>query len=211
VGITTGRNFPDALAGGVMQAELGSVVLLTEPDRLTRSVFDELTARRAEIANVRYLGDHNAVRWFTRDAVRAALAGEAYPTHNGMAFPVAGECYYTDTFGAPRSGDRTHQGTDIMADRGTPCVATRSGVVSTKEGGLGGKVTYLETDDGYRFYYAHLNGWAVRSGRVKAGQVIAYVGNSGNASGGACHLHFQMWLPNGTLVNPYPYLRRMLR
>ena len=82
-------------------------------------------------------------------------------------------------------------------------VATCDGTVSSKEGGLGGKVIYLDGDNGWRFYYAHLSGWAVRSGRVKAGQLIAYVGATGNAAGGAPHLHFQMWTPGGSLVNPY--------
>jgi murein DD-endopeptidase MepM/ murein hydrolase activator NlpD len=128
---------------------------------------------------------------------------------NPMVFPVDGPHSYEDTFGAPRSGGRTHQGTDIMANRGTPCVAIMSGTITSKEGGLGGKVIYLTADNGWSFYYAHLDGWAVRSGRVSAGQRIAYVGNTGNASGGACHLHFQMETPAGLTVNPYPYLRQM--
>jgi murein DD-endopeptidase MepM/ murein hydrolase activator NlpD len=84
-------------------------------------------------------------------------------------------------------------------------------MVSSKEGGLGGKVIYLDGDNGWRFYYAHLSGWEVRSGRVKAGQLIGYVGATGNAAGGAPHLHFQMWTPSGNIVDPYSYLREMQR
>ncbi|MDO8848482.1 MAG: M23 family metallopeptidase [Coriobacteriia bacterium] len=124
-------------------------------------------------------------------------------------FPVAGPNEYIDSWGFPRSGGRRHKGTDIMATAGTPLVAVKDGTVTSGGSSLGGITLWLETDDGTRYYYAHLQSIEVGSGRVVAGQVIGYVGSTGNASASAPHLHFEIHRPSA--VNPYSELQLMVR
>ena len=126
------------------------------------------------------------------------------------------------SFGAPRSGGRTHQGIDILARRGTPVVATADGmVVSTRPNRLGGTVVWVAGAGRRLYYYAHLDAVApdVRVGTiVRAGDRLGSVGTTGNAAGGPPHLHFGIyrtpsWLGDGrtAALDPYPYLREALR
>ena len=124
-------------------------------------------------------------------------------------FPVAGYATYTDDFGNARLTPYPHQheGTDIFADCGMPVRAPIDGSFSTAGGGAGGIAAYVR-GGGTEYYLAHLQGYAknVRSGqRVRTGQIIGYNGNSGNAVGGACHVHFEAH-PGGRVVNPKPIL-----
>ncbi|MEW6189765.1 MAG: peptidoglycan DD-metalloendopeptidase family protein [Actinomycetota bacterium] len=124
----------------------------------------------------------------------------------GFHFPVAGPHAYCDSWGAPRRGHR-HQGCDIFALRGIPCVACVSGTVKATYSSGGGKTIYLYGDDGNTYCYMHLSGYAVTGGHVEAGQTIGYVGNTGNARGASPHLHFEFHPGGGRAVNPYPVLK----
>lgn len=119
-------------------------------------------------------------------------------------FPVRGPHTFTNDWHAPRTG-HLHQGNDVYAAEGTPCVACVSGTVNHGEGKNAGLYVRLVGDDGNVFYYMHLQRFAA-TGHVSAGTVIGYVGDTGNAVGGPPHLHFEVHPGGGAAVNPYPYL-----
>ena len=117
------------------------------------------------------------------------------------ACPVDGRSEFFDDFGDARSGGRRHQGVDMVADRGTPVIAVRDGQAEFKRSNLGGNAIWLVSASGERFYYAHLDRWEGTSRNVAAGDVIGYVGSSGNARGN--HLHFES-RAGADAQNPYP-------
>lgn len=124
----------------------------------------------------------------------------------GWLCPVAGPNAFGDTWGAPRSGGRTHEGVDMMSPAGTPLVAAVAGSVTMKTNALGGNVVWLIGVDGAKYYYAHLSAWEGGSRSVSAGEVIGYVGRTGNTT--ANHLHFEIHPGGGSAVNPYPTVRQ---
>ena len=117
---------------------------------------------------------------------------------------------FMNDWGFPRSDTGFHQGTDMLAPRGTAIVAPASGTVTQGVGSIGGRYFRLIAKDGTMYYGAHMSKFG-KSGRVKAGDVLGYVGNSGDAAGGATHLHFEIHPAGGPAVNPYPYLARACR
>lgn len=142
------------------------------------------------------------------------VAASPPPPDPGVRFcPVDGVTAFSDTWGAPRSGGRTHQGVDMLAVRGTPAVAIEAGTVARlRSGGLGGVTVWLRGDSGDSFYYAHLDGWAPglsRGERLAGGEVLGFVGTTGNAPASIPHLHFEHHPGGGGAVNPYPLVRSL--
>lgn len=148
-----------------------------------------------------------------------------------ITFPVIGPVSYSDTYGAPRSGDRTHAGQDLMGSKMQELVAARNGTITyitIPEQSYGHMLTITD-DEGWQYHYIHLNNdtpgtddgnaslehvfgpGIERGARVEAGQLVAYMGDSGNAENTAPHLHFEMEDPSGTNVNPYRALQEATR
>jgi murein DD-endopeptidase MepM/ murein hydrolase activator NlpD len=133
----------------------------------------------------------------------------------GFVFPVGDPHSFGDSFGAPRmmgtGYEHAHQGTDILAPTGTPLLACERGII-TRMGSdvLGGTKIWVKGESGTYYYYAHLNAFeeGMTDGLVvEAGDVIGYVGDTGNARGGPPHLHFEIHPDGGPAVNPYPLLK----
>ena len=159
----------------------------------------------------------------------AAASSRKPPTT--IVFPVLGTVSYTDDFGEPRPGG-AHQGIDIIAPKRALALAAEAGKVEFwKSSATAGCMLYLHGQSGTTYYYIHLNndltkrndnrgkcvaGTAYAKGlkngaKVVAGDVIGYVGDSGDANGIHPHLHFELHPGGGRAVDPYPWLKRAKR
>lgn len=133
----------------------------------------------------------------------------------GFVFPVGEPYTFGDSWGFPRMTgteyEHGHQGTDIMAPFDTPLYAVERGIISSVGNDvLGGTKLWLKGQSGTYYYYAHLSAYAegiVSGALVDAGDVVGFVGDTGNAKGGAPHLHFEVHPGGGAAVNPYGLLR----
>jgi murein DD-endopeptidase MepM/ murein hydrolase activator NlpD len=178
-----------------------------------------LTARRTLLALA-------ASAVLAAPAAGAMLARGAVPAQ--LVFPVVGKVSYGDDFGDPR-WQGGHEGNDIVADRKAPVVAVEAGrVVFWTRSSAAGCMLYLYGRSGTMYLYIHLNndltakndnrgscvpGVAFAPGlvdgqTVKAGELIGYVGNSGDADGIHPHLHFELHPGGGKAVSPYPWLQK---
>lgn len=139
------------------------------------------------------------------ERTRTVAGGGPLPSVDGKTCPIGAPNAFSDTWGAARSGGRSHQGVDMFAEYGMTLYAVADGTVRISNSSLGGLSIHLTTDDGDRYYYAHLSDTLVSTGqRVHAGQPIGANGNSGNARTTPPHLHWQYHPGGGAAVNPYP-------
>lgn len=183
-----------------------------------KGIYDDIQAKKAEAEKLVERLGREYREWL------AALSGVS----NGVfkICPVDQPRAVYDGFGAPRyaGGYHPHAGNDIVAPLGTPIRAPFAGTARSSWNTLGGNAVYVHGSLGY-VYNAHLSAYSENSnGSVEAGEVIGYVGNTGDAQGGVYHDHFE-WHPNvipsdwpasaygydviGSAVNPYPLLQQV--
>jgi murein DD-endopeptidase MepM/ murein hydrolase activator NlpD len=141
---------------------------------------------------------------------RAAPDGVLPAETDGYVFPVYGQVSYGDDYGAPRAVTEWHHGNDLFATEGTPVLAVADGTLfNVGVNTLGGNRLWLRDGRGNTFYYAHLSAYApvaAEGAQVRAGEVIGFVGHTGQAITTPPHLHFEIHPGDGDSVNPYPYL-----
>ena len=162
------------------------------------------------------------------DVARLEVAATALKPAKRLAFPDTVQtgpimfpmkptptCYFSKTsFGQDRSGGRKHEGIDLMAGLGQEVYAVDNGVlwkqaIDGPTALLSGNAWYVQLADGTYYFYAHLSAFAsgLKVGdTVTKGQVIAYVGDTGNAGTGNYHLHFEVHPQGGVAVDPFPLL-----
>lgn len=192
----------------VLEAE--AAVLVDQVEALYEAADAEYhEARDANRAAVlKFEEEQRRLRLLEQARKQGAAAGISAAATPGFVCPVPGASFIND-WGFPRSGGRTHKGTDVFAPFGTPIRAVAAGTVRLSNSSLGGITVWLNATDGNSYYFAHLQSYAsgmATGATVAAGQTIGFVGDSGNARGGAPHLHFQVHPGGGGPVNPYPTL-----
>jgi murein DD-endopeptidase MepM/ murein hydrolase activator NlpD len=162
-------------------------------------------ADSSDMSGIKVPTEDQVLPW---DASAATTHPLVVSGHLFQVCPVDRPRSYIDSFGFPRAGHR-HQGNDIMAPRGTPIRAPFDGTAKRSDSGPGGLGVYVYGRRGFVFN-AHLSRLG-KMGKVKAGDIVGYVGNSGNASGGSSHDHFE-WHPHGgKAVTPFRFLNEACR
>jgi murein DD-endopeptidase MepM/ murein hydrolase activator NlpD len=167
------------------------------------------SVRRTRANNTRQLLSALApLEQYGLDETRRAVVGFG-------RFPVAGPSVWSDDWWLPRYGPgwRLHEGIDIFAAMGTPVRAPVDGRVRISNGGLGGLAVYVVQPNRTYWYMAHLSalGDGIAEGvEVRTGDIVGRVGDSGNARGGAAHLHFEIHPNGGPPIPPKPVIDRFV-
>ncbi len=188
---------PGTLPGGGA-ASSGSQTHTVARGETLSAIASKYGASARAIAQASGVSDVNTIRIGQTLTIPGGSGG------GGFVCPVPGGTFFDD-WGFPRSGGRHHAGNDIFAPLGTPVHAPTSGWVDVATGSIGGHQFRLTASDGSQWFGSHLDHFG-KTGAVQAGDVIGYVGNTGNAKGGPTHLHFEIH-PGANAVNPFPLLR----
>jgi murein DD-endopeptidase MepM/ murein hydrolase activator NlpD len=174
--------------------------------RVSTTLDDLLDANGATARTVLQPGERLCL---PKGAVLAVNVNAVVPL---AALPVQGPCWYGNTWQAPRGGGRRHEGVDLIVESGNYVYAVADGVLTRRAwdqpGSLSGNAWWLTTADGTYFFYAHLSDFApgLQTGsRVRAGQIIGFVGSTGNSA--TPHLHFEIHPYGGDPINPYATVR----
>ncbi len=205
----------DVLSEELARYEDDLSVLATLQAKTMRTLREKRELMYAKLEEAQALRDRLAARLAREEAAARAAAEAAsrsapgsIPVVTGSALqacPVPGSVF-VDSWGDPRSGGRCHQGVDMMAPYGTPVYAAQAGQYTQSSSALGGLQAYVQAPSGDVTFYAHMQGFAGGSRTVAAGELIGYVGDTGNATG-TPHLHFEYHPGGGGPVNPYPYVK----
>lgn len=203
----------------VAEADSASVAELDAAKKVVDAgvlrAIDEVSTTRKELRAARKHFEELLTRNAEQRFQLAVFSAGSEIVIRGFVFPVGQPYTFGDSWGFPRmvgtEYEHGHQGVDIMAPFGTPLYATERGIIS-KMGTdvLGGTKLWLKGQSGTYYYYAHLQSFAegISEGTlVDAGTIVGFVGDTGNAKGGAPHLHFQLHPGGGDPVNPYALLR----
>ena len=215
--LTAAHEKADETRRAIAQRESGIAEREAELARREEERRRKAAERRRREAETRRLAAAKERRRVAASRARAASAREepqetqgSAPVSGGLSCPQGHPRSFVDTWGAPRSGGRRHQGTDVFGARGGDVFAIVDGVVTTtKTGKRAGLMLVLRGDNGDTYWYLHLQDFVASPGqRVRAGQLIGHNGDTGNARGTTPHIHFERHPGGGGAVNPYPLLRR---
>lgn len=207
----------------LLRADRGEIEELTNELREVAATVAELQAEQGQALG--QLSDAVERKSTADDALAAArvqvavYAGGSEHAVPGFVFPVGAPYQFIDSFGFPRmmgtSYAHWHEGADIFAPMGTPLFAVEDGRIDNfGVGNLGGNKFWIVGESGTEYYYAHLSAFADGIGEgvpVTAGQVVGYVGDTGNARGTPPHLHFEIHPDGGDAINPYSILAAAAR
>lgn len=210
-----GRRYLQALAELDLAAFQTYRARISEMDEAERALVDDQSALQLAVEALSAERDTATQEVLNAQRCVTAFSLASHACVDGFRLPITGPINFYDSWGAARMpftvDQHWHEGTDIMAPMGREVVAVEGGTLfKIGDEGLGGLRLWLHGDSGIDYYYAHFSAFApvaVEGARVLPGDVVGYVGNTGNAAGGPPHIHFEIHPAGGAPINPFPLLK----